>query len=725
MSWIGALAGRAENILNLVDQAAGQALQKDSVEPRAFPVQWDFQHEPFEGAYASNFYAGQNCEGTASRQISLSSSVPVNLNRLNDEIVQSAQSFQQPSPPSQILTAAFDRQTHPMVNPGAIKSTKDKDEELFQFLNSPEASVKPANKSFQQNSPLNSFERSSPEKFPSSTLQYESQLQSDDKKRIISKNDPIVDSVKIPLAASRTKFDIEDLAKEKLEPNELSVEKENKFLKQEVAALTQELGSILKRNQDAQDELQTIRRQLTDKSRASKTVEELHARLADMQEALGTKDTQLAILKVRLEEANQELGSSWRSVDQLQAETQRLMRDQPSATVVSDHSCESLEVKLAEIEFQLKKEQTVNQQLQEETMEKLNALEVDKQRLCSEVGRIQRFYEEEKSRGMELQSQLKVAKSLSDTAKQDLSDYKEKAMRILQSKERLITSLKDGSLSSPANSQEMVSSTEMETVRQERDMIREELHHTRMALETAKLEITELEMQLQLEQGLLQKRVQVLEDQVELGKKRREEVDEEKTGYKQEITKLQSELQKQTSALQSRIDDRDEEIHRLRSQVTMKNLSGSSHDELESRLHSLTESLIQKQTILEALSTEKNSLVLQLERMEKHYQEAEAEAIRASAALAGVQGHQEARHRVPGILRESPADGEIARQVKHAANVLDRFSIRLGVFLKHFPIARIFVILYMVILHLWVFVVLMTYQHEIHSIQSMQPPGSQ
>jgi len=29
-------------------------------------------------------------------------------------------------------------------------------------------------------------------------------------------------------------------------------------------------------------------------------------------------------------------------------------------------------------------------------MERLNALEADKQRLCSEVGRIQRFYEEEK-----------------------------------------------------------------------------------------------------------------------------------------------------------------------------------------------------------------------------------------------------------------------------------------------------------------------------------------
>ena len=45
-------------------------------------------------------------------------------------------------------------------------------------------------------------------------------------------------------------------------------------------------------------------------------------------------------------------------------------------------------------------------------------------------------------------------------------------------------------------------------------------------------------------------------------------------------------------------------------------MNSSSQEELENRLHSLTESLIQKQTMLEALSTEKNSLVLQLERLE-------------------------------------------------------------------------------------------------------------
>ena len=45
-------------------------------------------------------------------------------------------------------------------------------------------------------------------------------------------------------------------------------------------------------------------------------------------------------------------------------------------------------------------------------------------------------------------------------------------------------------------------------------------------------------------------------------------------------------------------------------------MNASSQEELENRLHSLTETLIQKQAMIEALSTEKSSLGLQLERAE-------------------------------------------------------------------------------------------------------------
>jgi len=50
--------------------------------------------------------------------------------------------------------------------------------------------------------------------------------------------------------------------------------------------------------------------------------------------------------------------------------------------------------------------------------------------------------------------------------------------------------------------------------------------------------------------------------------------------------------------------------------LTTKAVNASSEAELENRLHALTETLIQKQAMIEALSTEKSSLGLQLERLE-------------------------------------------------------------------------------------------------------------
>ena len=50
--------------------------------------------------------------------------------------------------------------------------------------------------------------------------------------------------------------------------------------------------------------------------------------------------------------------------------------------------------------------------------------------------------------------------------------------------------------------------------------------------------------------------------------------------------------------------------------LTTKSLGTTTEKELENRLHLLTENLIQKQTLIEALQSEKHSIFLQLERSE-------------------------------------------------------------------------------------------------------------
>lgn len=133
----------------------------------------------------------------------------------------------------------------------------------------------------------------------------------------------------------------------------------------------------------------------------------------------------------------------------------------------------------------------------------------------------------------------------------------------------------------------------------------------------------------------------------------------------------------------------------------------------EQRLRGLTENLLQKQAQIESLTARTSQLQLQLE----------AERQRARQGPGGEDSHA---IRMPyaddGGGRMQPILPYYSRHVqtgfgKHvstAANVLDTFSIRLGVFLRRNPIARIIVIAYMLLLHLWVMVVLLTYTPEVH-----------
>jgi len=64
-------------------------------------------------------------------------------------------------------------------------------------------------------------------------------------------------------------------------------------------------------------------------------------------------------------------------------------------------------------------------------------------------------------------------------------------VRCAQSKEKLIVSLKDGSTVSKAGGTELaVLASELESARQERDVLREQLQNTQLTLESCRVEMT-------------------------------------------------------------------------------------------------------------------------------------------------------------------------------------------------------------------------------------------
>merc|ERR1719228_1569169 len=106
----------------------------------------------------------------------------------------------------------------------------------------------------------------------------------------------------------------------------------------------------------------------------------------------------------------------------------------------------------------------------------------------------------------------------------------------------------------------------------------------------------------------------------------------------------------------SSLAERNAEITRLSNQLSTRNMSEGINSNNELRVKQLTDSLVQKQAVLEALVSEKNSLVFKIEHIEKSHQE---EMSFRSRRFANQPGQEEEFHsgdRRPTFLQESPFD---------------------------------------------------------------------
>ncbi|XP_068577746.1 golgin subfamily A member 5 [Cebidichthys violaceus] len=496
-----------------------------------------------------------------------------------------------------------------------------------------------------------------------------------------------------------------------------SLRLENQLLRSEVASLNQEMASVIQRAKDLQDELNQARlradRWNSDQSQTDRMVRELRSKVDDLTEALSAKDGQLAVLKIRLDEADQMLKSRCAALEEAQMERSRIVQDNTEGSSMQSQALETMQERLREADLALRREQDSYRQMQNEFSGRLSKVEAERQILAETVTSAERRAAEDKLRADDIQLQLKSAKAAAETARQELQDYKHKASRILQSKEKLISSLKEGSGLDTLDGSG-ATALELEDLRHEKELHREDIQKLQGQVHTLRIEIQDLENQALTEAETWREQQMQLEEQQALQNRAKQEVEAEVERYKQELQYLEEEQHRAKTSLQSRIKDREDEIQKLRNQLTNKTLSSSSQTELENRLHQLTETLIQKQTMLEALGTEKSSLVFQLERLEQQLKNTQGgQSGGPSINMSGLEGPVARQRNTPVLFSDQDSPG-VYGKVRKAASTIDRFSIRLGIFLRRYPAARVFVILYIALLHLWVMVVLLTYTPEMH-----------
>ncbi|KAG5306995.1 GOGA5 protein, partial [Acromyrmex insinuator] len=324
--------------------------------------------------------------------------------------------------------------------------------------------------------------------------------------------------------------------------------------------------------------------------------------------------------------------------------------------------------------------------------EKLKALEVEKLEQSKQV--------------VDLQSIIDRNRQELNSIRSELEQHKARALKTLQEKEKLIAELK----SNAPTAMDEATIMELNQLKQERDIVREENQQMCQQLKMLREELMNADLNLEkIRQKLAETNLQNQEI-LASERRRRVETEEDMRLHSEEIRSLKDELISQRNGFSLQLQKQNSEISRLKLQLSV---SATPSNEMDSRITSLTQTLVLKQQALECLTTERNALRLQLEKIEHEYRNA-AGNLRRNISYNNINDTDDAKAQVPTFLIETPFDTSVTRRVKRAYSSLDAISIRTGVFLRRYPLARILVLIYMALLQLWVFVVLFSQSPEAH-----------
>lgn len=453
---------------------------------------------------------------------------------------------------------------------------------------------------------------------------------------------------------------------------DLSLSQENSLLKQEIKSLNQEIRQSMQHAKQAQKEAKVAEQQLKSQATAVQLVEQQLSSLRKENMALADqildKDAELTTLKGKIEAVHVE---------------------------------QEYQTKLEQIQTQLETESQKRQSLEVEIKLQWNQMEKERCNLLAE--------------SQQYQYQLQTAREELEVVHQSLNEYKLRAQRILQDKDRLLQDIKQQKTVESFQLPSELLMAELDQLQQERDLLREETVQSNSQLQQCRKEIARLEARYEGEIRQIREVSSLAETRMLEERAKKELVENELRQLDEELRYVREDLSQQKVQSAGRIQQLEIELSKVRNQLTSKqnNSRTPSEDELEQRLRTLTETLIAKQAVLEKVQSERSSLLLQLERATKE---------RTSN---GTPSENETSTRVLLNITDdelAKVTTGVSRRMRHAYSSLDSLNFRFGQALRRRPAARLVLFFYMVMLHFWVAFVLLTYTPEMHESNHSTSP---
>ncbi|XP_017092000.2 golgin-84 [Drosophila bipectinata] len=316
---------------------------------------------------------------------------------------------------------------------------------------------------------------------------------------------------------------------------------------------------------------------------------------------------------------------------------------------------------------------------------------------------------------MSTSQKLQMQTKETEQQRQELQEYRTKAQRALQAKDALIAELKANPTAEGADPSLVAKDSETRFMQMEHDALKQELNHANEELQKARLQLEDYfsqEQQRQVELGSARQREETLAKELRQSREHSVTSESEQRILTQEISSLRQQLSNQMAASATRLQEREQQIQQMRQRLSEGANAGAKND-YEARLKALTQSLVERQSLLERVTGERNALRLQHEKAQLQLQQnmhlVEMEGQRGSSRNPLLSNStDDVKAQFPLLMHPSPFDNRVARRFKRALRQADSMGIRVGTFLRRYPMMRVSVIVYVALLHLWVMFVLLS-----------------
>ncbi|XP_047034380.1 golgin subfamily A member 5 isoform X2 [Helicoverpa zea] len=441
-----------------------------------------------------------------------------------------------------------------------------------------------------------------------------------------------------------------------------NMEVENAMLKNELNVMNREVAELLDRLRKTEDGNDVDSSEVTKSRIKQETTEVLNHRLNLEKQSLSS---QVELLSVKIQEHTNAEVSKFKDYNQ-RLESENIV----------------LKNKNAELEEKFKA-------LQDATKER-DALQT----------KLENDYRHAQSTITELQESLQKTSEECRRLEKDWEAYKLRVKNMLQAKDKEIKKLQEGL---NVNDDTKVLMEQMTHLKEERDELQDAVAHVRSECADMKLYLQQVETR----NNAAERVVTALRDALRDERAARNRAEGQCVSVAKEMKTLQMETGQTIASLRTALRDKENELNHIRDTASTVRTADTSalnvadydvmQDNIDSeKVNYLTQTLVQRQAKIDTLLAENNVLRIQLDKLETKLKSEASRGNRSSNSNSN-------SHSVVHVQ-----DGDSRRNRPHAANTLSALVLRLGVMVKRYPVVRLFVICYVIFLHVWVLTVLFT-----------------